>query len=153
MDEHRAALFNGAKSLRIPNVAVALEEEPAVLAVRDSVVAVGGNQGIQLFSSMDVRLMPVGTRAAVCMALARSISHLAAAGSRSDPAPDSVHLSAERGPGVLVQRANMNAVAAAETRIFAAVENRVESVPVNADSTRDWRGTSLSAPVRDILVG
>jgi hypothetical protein len=152
VDEHRAALFNGAKSLRIPNVAVALEEEPTVLAVRDSVIAVGGNQGIQLFSSMDVRLMPVGTRAAGLHGIGAldlaPRSRWLAIGSRTG-----LYIyPPNRGPGVLVQRANVNAVAAAETRIFAAVENRVESVPVNADSTRDWRGTSLSAPVRDILV-
>jgi hypothetical protein len=152
VDEHRAAMFSGSQSLRIPNVAVALEEEPAVLAVRDSVVAVGGNEGIQLFSAMDPRLSPVGARAAGLHGIGAvdlaPRSRWLAIGSRTG-----LYIyPPNRGPGVLVQRANVNAVAAAETRIFAAVENRVESVPVNADSAGEWRGTTLSAPVRDILV-
>ncbi|MDQ2766578.1 MAG: hypothetical protein M3Y30_05430 [Gemmatimonadota bacterium] len=152
VDERRKAVFRGATSLRIPNVAIELEGDPAVLTVRDSMAAVGGSDGVQLFSAMDPRLMLLGARAAGLHGIGAI-----------DLAPHSGWLALgsrtglyiyppNRGPGVLVRRANVNAVAATETRIFAALENRVESVPVNADSAREWRGTTLGAPVRDIVV-
>jgi hypothetical protein len=152
VDERRKAIFRGATSLRISNVAIELEGDPAVLSVQDSVAAVGGSDGVQLFSAMDPRLMLLGTRAAGLHGIdAIDISPRSgwlALGSRTG-----LYIyPPNRGPGVLVRRATVNAVAATETRIFAALENRVESVPVNADSARDWRGTTLSAPVRDIVV-
>jgi hypothetical protein len=152
VDERRKAVFRGATSLRISNVAIELEGDPAVLSVHDSVAAIGGSDGVQLFSAMDPRLMLLGTRAAGLHGIgAIDISPRSgwlALGSRTG-----LYIyPPNRGPGVLVRRATVNAVAATETRIFAALENRIESVPVNADSTRDWRGTTLGAPVRDIVV-
>ena len=152
VDERRKAVFRGAASLRIPNVAIELEGDPAVLSIRDSVAAVGGSSGVQLFSAMDPRLMLLGARATGLHGIGAI-----------DIAPQSKWLALgsrtglyiyppNRGPGVLVRRANVSAVAATETRIFVALENRVENVPVNADSAHEWRGTTLSAPVRDIVV-
>ena len=152
IDERRAIAYRGVSSLRIPNVAIELEGDPAVLAVRDSEVAVGGSTGVQLFSAMDPRLMPLGARAGGlsgidALDLAPTTGWLAL-GSRTGlyiypPA---------KGPGVLVRRARISAVAAADTRIFLATENRIESVPVNADSARPWPGTTLNAPVRDVVL-
>jgi hypothetical protein len=152
VDERRSAMFAGSPSLRIPNVATGLEGDPAVLTVRDTVAAVGGSTGVQLFSAIDPRLMPIGTRATGLHGIGAidlaPRSGWLALGSRTG-----LYIyPPNRGPGVLVRRANVSAVAAAETRIFVAMENRVESVPVNADSARDWRGTTLGAPVRDIVV-
>ncbi|HEV7705044.1 MAG TPA: glycine zipper domain-containing protein [Gemmatimonadaceae bacterium] len=152
VDERRRAVFRGATSLRIANVAIELEGDPAVLAVRDTVAAVGGSEGVQLFSAMDPRLMLLGARAAGLHGIGAidmsPHSGWLALGSRTG-----LYIyPPNRGPGVLVRRANVSAVAATETRIFVALENRVENVPVNADSARDWRGTTLSAPVRDIVV-
>jgi hypothetical protein len=152
VDERKAAMFGGSPSLRVPNVATGLEGDPSVLTVRDTVAAVGGSTGVQLFSAMDPRLMPIGTRAAGLHGIGAidlaPRSGWLALGSRTG-----LYIyPPNRGPGVLVRRAKVSAVAAAETRIFVAMENRVESVPVNADSAREWRGTTLSAPVRDIVV-
>ncbi|MEP7067342.1 MAG: hypothetical protein ABI889_15010 [Gemmatimonadota bacterium] len=152
LDKRKAAMFGGTPSLRVPNVAAGLEGDAAVLTVRDSIAAIGGSTGVQLFSAMDVRLMPIGTRAAGLHGIGAidlaPRSGWMALGSRTG-----LYIYPPRqGPGVLVRRANVSAVAAAETRIYVALENRVESVPVNADSTREWRGTTLSAPVRDIFV-
>jgi hypothetical protein len=107
---------------------------------------------VQLFSAIDPRLLPIGTRATGLHGIGAidlaPRSGWLALGSRTG-----LYIyPPNRGPGVLVRRANVSAVAAAETRIFVALENRVESVPVNADSAREWRGTTLSAPVRDIVV-
>jgi hypothetical protein len=152
VDERRKAVFRGAPSLRIPNVAIELEGDPSVLTVHDSVAAVGGSSGVQLFSAMDPRLLLLGGRATGLHGIGAidlaPRSGWLALGSRTG-----LYIyPPRRGPGVLVRRANVNAVAAAETRIFVALENRVESVPVNADSVREWRGTTLSAPVRDIVI-
>jgi hypothetical protein len=145
-------MFGGSPSLRIPNVATGLEGDPSVLTVRDTVAAIGGSTGVQLFSAIDPRLMPIGTRATGLHGIGAidlaPRSGWLALGSRTG-----LYIyPPNRGPGVLVRRANVSAVAAAETRIFVAMENRVESVPVNADSARDWRGTTLGAPVRDIVL-
>ena len=152
VDERRKAVFRGATSLRIPSVAIVLEGDPAVLSIRDSVAAVGGSDGVQLFSAMDPRLLLLGSRATGLHGIGAI-----------DMAPQSKWLALgsrtglyiyppNRGPGVLVRRANVSAVAATETRIFVALENRVENVPVNADSAREWHGTTLNAPVHDIVV-
>jgi hypothetical protein len=151
-DERRAVTYRGAPSLRIPNVAIELEGEPSALAVRDSEAAVGGSTGVQLFSATDPRLMPLGHRAAGlhgvdALALAPGTGWLAI-GSRTG-----LYLYPPiRGPGILVGRAGVNAIAAADTRIFVGVDDRVEIVPVSADSARSWPGTSLGAPVRDVAL-
>ncbi len=151
-DERRAVNYRGAPALRIPNVAIQLEGDPSVLAVRDSEVAIGGSAGVQLFSASDPRLAPMGHRAnglhgVDALALAPGTGWLAI-GSRSG-----LYLYPPvRGPGILVGRAGVSSIAAADTRIFVAVDNRVEIVPVTADSERPWPGTTLSAPVRDLAL-
>ena len=151
-DERRAVTYRGAPSLRIPNVAIELDGDPSVLAVRDSEAAVGGSAGVQLFSAMDPRLMPLGIRAVGlhgvdALAMAPGTGWLAI-GSRTG-----LYLYPPiRGPGILVGRAGVNAIAAADTRIFVAVDTRVEIVPVSADSARSWPGTTLRAPVRDLAL-
>ena len=152
MDERRAIAFRGTPSLKIPNVAIGLQGEPNVLAIRDEVAAVGGSEGVELFSAVDPRLMLLGARAnglhgIGAIDLAPRTAWLAL-GSRTG----FYIYPPQRGPGVLVERGNVNAIAAADTRIFIATENRVESIPVSADSVRTWPGTSLSAPVRDIVL-
>ncbi len=152
LDERRTIAFHGAPSLKIPNVGVELDGDATVLTIRDSTAAVGGSDGVQLFSTMDARLISLGTRAAGlhgigAIDLAPRTAWLAL-GSRTG-----LYIyPPEKGPGVLVRRANISAIAAADTRIFIATDNRVESVPVNADSVRDFPGTDLGAPVRDVVL-
>lgn len=152
LDERRAIAFRGTPSLKIPNVATELEGDPSVLAIRDNTAVVGGSSGVELFSALDQRLTALGTRAVGlsgigAVDLAPRTSWLAI-GSRTG-----LYIYPPvKGPGVLVRRASISAVAAADTRIFIATENRVENVPVNADSIRIWPGTTLSAPVRDIVL-
>ena len=152
LDERRAIAFHGAPQLRIPNVGIELEGEPSVLAYRDSVAAVGGSAGVQLFADIDARLVLVSQRAAGlhgvdALDIAPASGWLAI-GSRAGlylypPA---------RGPGILVRRASVNAIAAAQNRVFVGMDNRVESVPVKTDSVREYPGLTLDAPVRDLVV-
>ena len=101
---------------------------------------------MQMFADVDSRLVLVSHRAAGLHGVdALDISPSSkwlAIGSRAG-----LYLyPPSRGPGVLVRRANVNAMAAAETRVFVALDNRVENVPVNADSVRDWPGIDARAP-------
>ena len=150
LDERRAIAFRGTPQLRIPNVGVELEGDPRVLSLRDSTAAVGGSAGVQLFAAMDPRLMPLARRAAGL----RGVDAV-------DIAPRSGWLALGSqtglylyppvsGPGLLVRRASVNAIAASETRVFVAMDNRVEIVPVRADSVREYPGATLDAPIRDL---
>lgn len=150
LDERRAITFRGTPSLRIPNVGVELEGNPSVLTLRDNTAAVGGSAGVQTFAAMDERLILVSRRAAGL----RGVDAL-------DIAPRSGWLALGSraglylyppmsGPGLLVRRASVNAIAAAETRVFVAIDNRVEIVPVRSDSVREYPGSTLDAPIRDL---
>jgi hypothetical protein len=152
LDERRAIAFHGSASLKVPNVGITLEGDPNVLTIRDGIAAVGGSSGVELFSATDPRLMSLGRRAAGlqgigAIEIAPRTSWLVL-GSRSG-----LYIyPPQKGPGVLVKRATINAIAAADTRVFVASDNRVESVPVSADSDRTWPGTTLNAPVRDLAL-
>jgi hypothetical protein len=150
LDERRAIAYHGTPSLRIPNVGVELEGDPDVLALRENTAAVGGSAGVQLYASDDPRLTLVSRRAVGLQGVdAIDIaphSGWLALGSRAGLylyPPGS-------GPGQLVRRGSVNAIAAAETRIFVAFDNKVESVPVKSDSVRDYPGSTLDAPIRDL---
>jgi hypothetical protein len=150
LDERRAIAFHGTPSLKIPNVDVELEGDPSVLTLRDNTAAVGGSAGVQMFAAMDERLMLVSRRAAGLHGVdALDIaprSGWLALGSRTG-----LYLYPPlSGPGLLVRRASVNAIAAAETRVFVAMDNRVESVPVRSDSVREYPGSTLDAPIRDL---
>jgi hypothetical protein len=152
LDERRAIAFRGTPQLRIPNVGIELEGEPSVLALRDSIAAVGGSAGVQMFADVDSRLTLVSRRAVGLQGVdALDIapgSGWLALGSRAG-----LYLyPPSKGPGVLVRRASVNAIAAAETRVFVAIDNRIESVPVSADSVRQYPGSTLDAPIRDLVI-
>jgi hypothetical protein len=152
LDERRAIAFRGTPQLRIPNVGIELEGEPSVLALRDSIAAVGGSAGVQMFADVDSRLILVSRRAVGLQGVgALDIaprSGWLALGSRAG-----LYLyPPSKGPGILVRRASVNAIAAAETRVFVAIDNRVESVPVSADSVREYPGSTLDAPIRDLQI-
>lgn len=152
MDERRTIALHGVPPLRIPNEAVELEGEPTVVAVRNNEAAVGGSAGVQLFSAMDPRLLLLGKRASGlrgvdALAMAPGTGWLViGSGSGLYLYPPG------NGPGVLVQRAAVNAIAAADTRVFVGIGDRVEIVPVTADSARSWPGTAVGAPVRDLAL-
>jgi hypothetical protein len=150
LDERRAIAFHGTPSLRIPNIGIELEGEPSVLTLRDSTAAVGGTGGVLMFAAMDDRLMLVSRRASGLQGVdALDIaprSGWLALGSRAG-----LYLYPPvSGPGLLVRRASVNAIAASESRVFVAMENRVETVPVRTDSVREYPGSTLDAAVRDL---
>jgi hypothetical protein len=151
-DQRYAATFRGTPQLRIPNITAELEGDPSVLAVSDSEAAVGGSTGVQLFTTLESELLPLGRRAMGlrgidAVGMAPSTGWLAL-GTRAGL----YVYPPVRGPGVLVRRATVTAIAAAEGRIFASLDNRIESVPVVADSARSWPGVTLAAPVRDLAL-
>jgi len=150
LDERRAIAFRGTPSLRIPNVDADLEGDPTVVTLRDKTAAVGGSAGVQMFTSLDDRLILVSRRAVGlhgvdAMDIAPRSGWLAL-GSRAG-----LYLYPPvSGPGLLVRRASVDAIAAAETRVFVGIGNRVESVPVRSDSVQEYPGAMLDAPIRDL---
>ncbi|MBK5188097.1 MAG: hypothetical protein JJD97_07610 [Gemmatimonadaceae bacterium] len=152
LDERRAIAFRGTPSLHIPNMYVELEGDPSALALRDSAVLVGGSAGVEVYSALDPQLTPLATRAEGL----RGIEAL-------DLAPRSGWLAIGsrtglylyppvKGPGLLVRRIGVNAIAAADTRVFIGTDTRVESVPVAADSVREFPGTVVRSPIRDLAL-
>jgi len=150
LDERRAIAFHGTPSLRIPNVGVELEGEPSVLTLREDKAAVGGSAGVQLFAATDDRMVLLAHRASGLQGVdALDIaprSGWLALGSRTG-----LYLYPPlSGPGLLVRRASVSAIAASESRVFVAMDNRVESVPVKSDSVREYPGSLLDASIRDL---
>jgi hypothetical protein len=119
--------------------------------VHDSLVAVGGSEGVELFFSAS-SLVPHGTRAAGLLGIATV-----------EIAPRSEWLAIgashglyvfppESGRGSLVREGSDAAIVATADRIFAASGDRVIELPVNADSVAPWPGIDLGAPVRALAV-
>jgi len=112
LDERRAIAFHGTPSLRIPNVGVELEGEPSVLTLREDKAAVGGSAGVQLFAATDDRMVLLAHRASGLQGVdALDIaprSGWLALGSRTG-----LYLYPPlSGPGLLVRRASVSAIAA-----------------------------------------
>jgi len=150
-DELHAAQYHGVRPITVHTTDAELEGDPAALAAHDSVVAVGGSEGVQLFISAS-SLVPHGTRAEGLLGIATV-----------DIAPQSMWLTIgashglyvfppERGRGSLVREGSDAAVVSAPDRVFAASGDRVIELPVDADSVAPWPGLDLGAPVRALAL-
>jgi hypothetical protein len=148
-DELHAAQYHGVRPITVHTADADLLGDPAALAVHDSLVAVGGSEGVQLFFSAS-SLVPHGTRAAGLLGIATV-----------EIAPRSEWLAIgashglyvfppERGRGSLVREGSDAAIVATEDRIFAASGDRVIALPVNADSVTDKQLIALR-PARDSI--
>jgi hypothetical protein len=149
-DLHRAQ-FRGVRPISPRSISIELDGEPVALATNDTIVAVGGTEGVQLFFS-GASLLPTGARAAGIIGIATL-----------DIAPHSEWLTLgsanglyifppHRGRGVLVNESSVAAVVTTPGMIFWASGDRVSMTPVTADSTERWPGVSLGAPVRAIAL-
>jgi hypothetical protein len=150
-DELHAAQFHGVRSISPRTIEVDLDGEPTTLASHDSIVAVGGTEGVELFRS-SASLVPTTTRARGLIGITAvdlaPTTHWLALGSGSG-----LYLfPPEHGRGVLVSEGSVAAISTSEGRVFFAVDDRVLIAPVDADSTRPWPGRSLGAPVRALAL-
>jgi len=144
-DQLHALRYRGGAPLKPPTVSTSTIPSATVIAVRDSIVAVGGAGGVQVLASgKDLRALgrrASGVRgiAAVDVVPGGSLALGSAAGFYLYPA--------RKGPGSLVREGSTTAIAGAPERIFVGVGTRVEAVPPGADTTRTWPGVELGAPV------
>jgi hypothetical protein len=150
MDQLHSLRYRGGAPLKPPTVSAATAITPTVLAVRDSLVAVGGAGGVQVFSSGDA-LRLLGKRATGVRGIAAL--DVAPDGSLALGATTGFYLYPPRkGPGSLVREGSTSGIAAARGRLYVGAGTRVESVPPGADTTRSWPGIDLGAPVADVAV-
>ena len=151
-DELHAAQFRGARPLTLRTTDAELEGDPASLAVEDSLIAVGGSEGVQMLVS-DVRLVPQPTLRARGLL---GISTVDVA-----PASEWLALGAEnglylfppaRGRGVLVNSGHVAAVAATKERVYSASGEWVMVTPVQPDSAAAHPAADLHADVRALVI-
>jgi hypothetical protein len=142
-DQLHALRYRGGAPLSPPSVAAGLTGAPSVLAARDSLVAVGGVGGVEVFAGSGSGIRKLARRATGV----RGISAL-------DVAPGSGVLALgssagfylyppRTGPGLLVREGAASAVAATSEHVYFAVGTRVESVPPGADTMRTWPGLDV----------
>src|SRR5690348_2969673 len=146
-DKNFAMYYRGVPPLTPQSVDAQLNGRPTVLAVADSIVAVGGSDGVDIFRG--TALTPIAHRARGL----HGIDALALA-----PHNGSLVLGSQaglylfpprRGPGRLIRAGEVGATAASADRVYFGVGNRLEIAPLAADSAQPWPGVAIGAPVRD----
>lgn len=142
-DELHALRYRGGAPLAISSVTVPTTQSALGLAARDTLVAVAGNAGVQLYASTGQGLRALarragGVRGITALELTPRTGALAvgsAAGFYVFP-PVS-------GPGLLLREGNTGAIAATTDRVYFGVGTRVEVAPPTADTTRGWPGADV----------
>jgi hypothetical protein len=148
-DKNYAAQFSRAVQLNIKNKEYPIEGEPSALAVRDSNLAVASSDGVAMFA-IGEELLPMlrrakGLRGITAVDLAPSSRWLAIG------SPSGLYeFPPDRGPGSLVREGTVAAASSTPSRVYFAVNDRIEIAPFGADTTRAWPGVTLTAPARTI---
>ena len=148
VDQLHLLRYRGERPLKPEDVWAPLSGEPTILSARGGLIAVGGTAGIQLFRS-GTRLRSEATRAngirgisAVDIAPAGALALGALSGFYVFPPAE--------GRGVLLREGTVAAVATAPKRAYYASGNRIESVALDADTSRSWPGIDAGSPVHDL---
>ena len=151
-DQLHRMRYRGGAPLTPSAVSTSLAGEPLVLAVRDSVVAVGGTTGIQLFTSSGNDLKAgvrrgTGIRGIEALEVAPG-AHALVVGSQTG-----VYLYPPGGGlGLLLREGRASALAAGRDRIWFGVGTRIEGAPLTADTARGWPGLDVGRHVDMLLV-
>lgn len=148
-----AQRYRGVKPLDIPNVDAKLEGEPVALSASDSIVAVAGSEGVELFRP-DRRFLAQarragGLRGVSVVALAPTSGWIALG------SPSGLYLFPPGGgPGALVRSGDVSAATASDNNVFVGVDDRLEITPLQMDTTRVWPGVALGAggAARDVAL-
>ena len=128
--------------------------DPAVLAVADSVVAVAGPGGVDVFTAAraGLRTPPVHRAGGVHGITAVAVQPRSGALAVASPA--GLYLYPPRsGPGSLLREGAATAAAASgDGRVFLAVGTRVEAArAATTDSAHGWPGLDLGRPVQELV--
>lgn len=148
-DRSYALRYRGAARLRIPFLEQPLDGDPLSLAARDTLLAVATSSGVTMFSS--TRSLTALSRRATSI---RNIAALELA-PRSHAllvaAPTGLYrYPAAGGAGVLLREGTIQAATATDSHLFLASGSRIEIAALAPDSTRNWPGITLHAPVTDM---
>jgi len=142
-DQLHALRYRGGVPLYPRGDAVGLEGEAFVLAVRDTLIAVGGRTGIQIVSNgSTLRLAErrSGIRGIV------ALDFIPGVGSIAVGSPSGFYLYPPRtGPGMLLREGETSALVATPERIYFATGTRIESAPAAADTLRTWPGVDIGS--------
>jgi len=150
-DQLHAAQYRGVRPITFNGRNIDLDGEPAALAVHDSLVAVGGSKGVELFISSE-SLIPRGARAGGLLGIA-TVEVAPASEWLAVGAEHGLYLfPPERGRGSLVSLASEPPVVATAGHIISAHGDSVDIIPVGADSVAPWPAVDLGAPVRALAV-
>jgi len=151
-DELHAAQFHGTRPLTLRTVDAELDGDPAALAVADSLIAVGGSDGVQLVVSSS-SLFPQSTmRARGLLGISTVVV---------SPTSEWLALGAEnglylyppaRGRGVLVNTGHIAAVAATPERIYSANGDWIMITAVPTDSAVAHPAADLGVEVRALAI-
>jgi hypothetical protein len=137
-----AQRYRGVMPIDIPSVDADLEGVPVDLSVNDTIVAVVGSEGAELFRTGSKLLAQarraVGLRGISVVALAPTSGWIALG------SPSGLYLFPPGGgPGALVREGDVSSAYASDHDVFVGVNDRVEVAPFQLDTTRTWPGVAL----------
>lgn len=152
MDLIHASRYRGVRPITIHSTDAELTGIPVAISAGDSLIAVGGSDGVQMVGPAGVRLAVQarragGLRGIATVAVAPSTAWLAAG------SPAGLYLFPPReGPGSLLQEGDIDATAATDSHIYFASGDRVFAAPFRTDTTAEWPSVALGSPAHDLAV-
>ena len=147
-DELHGLRYRSGAPLSPPFVSASLGGEPLAVAARDSLVAVAGASGVDLFSSARAALGVAGRRAAGVRSIA-GVELVPRSGQLAVASASGLYVYPPgSGPGTLLREGDVSAVVSSSDRFFVATGTRVDVLPSTADSAGAWPGVDLGRPVR-----
>lgn len=145
-DQLHALRYRGGTPLFPRIEAVGLNSEAFVVAVRDTMIAVGGRSGVQMVAN-NASLKPSERRANGIRGIA-AVDIVPGLGAIALGSPSGFYLYPPRtGPGMLLREGETTALVAAPDRIFFATGSRIEVAPTSADTLRTWPGIDIGNKV------
>ena len=150
-DQLHEIRYRGGAPLTPSSVTASLAGEPLYLAVRDSVVAVAGTAGVQVFTTGASSLHEAGRRGTGVRGM-EAVDVTPGAHASAVGAPTGLYVyPPQTGPGVLLREGRTSAIAAVPDRVWFGVGSRIEGAPATADTTRGWPGIDLGRHVDALL--
>ncbi|HKV51190.1 MAG TPA: hypothetical protein VJO52_08335 [Gemmatimonadaceae bacterium] len=121
------------------------------MAAGDSIVAVGGSVGIEIFEETGVMaagsVRARGLNGITAVALAPPSGWLAVG------SPNGLYMFPPfTGPGALVRAGDVDALAGGAHHVYVAVNDRIEIAPLAHDTTRTWPGLTVWSPVHALAI-
>lgn len=152
VDQLHSAQFHGTRPLTLRTTDAELDGDPAALAVTDSLIAVGGSDGVQILID-DVALVPQPAMRARGLLGISTVDISPKTGWLALGAQNGLYLYPPiRGRGLLVKEGRVAAVAMTTERIYSANGDWVMITPVQPDSTAARPAADLGTEVRALAI-